>query len=331
MMSLYAIDDYYLIATLLITIAYQLFFFTIAFSLRFDKLTDFAGGTNFILLAVVTLCFSGAKDARNIVASIFLMIWGARLSGFLFFRILKTGQDDRFNEMRDKFFKFLGFWLFQMLWVWTVSLPITILNSPSTTRTHPHPRFGHTPLDIIGTLLFALGLTTETVADAQKYAFRTGPGRRDKSLFMCSGLWKWSRHPNYFGEITLHFGIWLIAVAPAAAGAVRGRVAAALWASVVGPVLLVVLLLFLSGLNLQERPGARRRWQSGAGWSEYEGYLRRTSILVPMPRRVWEVLPVVVKRTVGLEFPMYVFDTAKEEMQGGGDRDDRALRAGDNA
>ncbi|KAH0609007.1 uncharacterized protein H6S33_001235 [Morchella sextelata] len=323
--TLYAIDDYYLTATLLITITYQLFFFTIAFALRFDKLTDFAGGTNFVLLAIVTLCFSGVTDVRNIVASVFMMVWGARLSGFLLFRILKTGQDDRFNGMRDKFLPFLGFWLFQMLWVWTVSLPLTILNSPSTTAHSPLPPFT-TPLDILGSILFLAGLATETLADTQKYLFRSSAAAAsNKALFMDSGLWRYSRHPNYFGEILLHLGIWLVAIAPAAQGAVTGRAAAALYGSVVGPLVLAGLLLFVSGVSLQERPAARRRWEMGRGWEEYSEYLRRTSVLVPMPRRVWERLPVAVKRTVGLEFPMYVFDPATM----GGDGDGRALRAGD--
>ncbi len=116
-MAVHVLDNYYLSITLLITIAYQLFFFAIAFSLKFDKLTDFAGGTNFVVLAIITLAFSDDRDhARNIVVSLFIMLWGLRLSGFLLFRILKTGKDDRFDDKRDSFFKFLGFWIFQMIW-----------------------------------------------------------------------------------------------------------------------------------------------------------------------------------------------------------------------
>ena len=110
--ALHVLDDYYLAITFLITVAYQLFFFAIAFSFKFDTLTDFAGGTNFVLLSILTLSFSENRgDARNIVASVFIMLWGARLSGFLLFRILKTGKDDRFDDKRDKFWSFLGFWV----------------------------------------------------------------------------------------------------------------------------------------------------------------------------------------------------------------------------
>ena len=110
--AVHVLDDYYLSITLLITIGYQLFFFAIAFSFKFDKLTDFAGGTNFILLAILTLCFSDNRsEPRNIVVSLFIILWAARLSGFLLFRILKTGKDDRFDDKRDKFWSFLAFWI----------------------------------------------------------------------------------------------------------------------------------------------------------------------------------------------------------------------------
>lgn len=113
------LDQFYLAITLLITIAYQLFFFAIAWTFKFDKVTDFAGGTNFFLLALITLLFGGVNrvnDARNIVVSILVMTWALRLSGFLLFRILKSGSDTRFDDKRNNFFKFLGFWIFQMIW-----------------------------------------------------------------------------------------------------------------------------------------------------------------------------------------------------------------------
>ena len=121
---------------------------------------------------------------------------------FSWFRILKTGKDDRFDDKRDNFFKFLGFWIFQMVWVWTVSLPITILNSPSVLN-YNQPAFG-TGGDSIGTVLWAVGLIIETVADIQKYRFRSQ--NKDRKEFMSTGLFAWSRHPNYLGEMMLHLG-----------------------------------------------------------------------------------------------------------------------------
>jgi len=201
--AVHVLDDYYLAITFLVTVAYQLFFFAIAFSFKFDKLTDFAGGTNFVLLAVLTLSFSEDRDqARNVVVSLFIMAWAARLSGFLLFRILKTGKDDRFDDKRDKFWSFLGFWIFQMFWVWTCSLPVTILNSPKVAESG-QPGFG-TGCDIAGTILFVIGFIMESVSDVQKFRFRTAHGSDGA---VCDvGFFAWTRHPNYMGEILVQFG-----------------------------------------------------------------------------------------------------------------------------
>ncbi|OCK77525.1 oxidoreductase-like protein [Lepidopterella palustris CBS 459.81] len=308
----HVLDGYYLSITLLITIAYQLFFFSIAFTFKFDKLTDFAGGTNFVILAIITLAFSGNHgNARNIVVSIFIMVWGARLSGFLLFRILKTGKDDRFDDKRDKFFPFLGFWVFQMLWVWIVSLTVTILNSPNITQFN-QPSFG-TGRDIAGVILFTIGFIMECVSDIQKYRFRTAHGS-DGSI--CDvGFFNWTRHPNYFGEIIIQFSIFMIAVSPAAYGYVHGGAYSALYASIVGPFFLTILLMFVSGLPLQERPGAKKRYEKGINWDAYATYLRRTSILIPFPPQIYEKTPMFLKRTIFLEFPIYVFDPAKHADQ----------------
>jgi len=144
---------------------------------------------------------SGTHHPRQLVASLFIMIWGLRLSGFLLFRILKTGKDDRFDDKRDRFFPFLGFWVFQMVWVWAVSLPVTVLNAPAVQAYVQHS-FG-TGRDVAGVVLFALGFVLETVSDAQKYRFRA---RNDKAAVCDAGFFAWSRHPNYFGEIIIQFG-----------------------------------------------------------------------------------------------------------------------------
>lgn len=306
--AVHVLDDYYLAITFLITVAYQLIFFSIAFTFKFDKLTDFAGGTNFVLLAILTLAFSAARDnARNIVCSLFIMFWAARLSGFLFFRILKTGKDDRFDDKRDKFFSFLAFWIFQMIWVWSVSLPVTILNSPKVTQ-WGEPKFG-TGRDIAGVILYAVGFTMESISDVQKFRFRS---KHQNDGAVCDvGFFNWTRHPNYFGEIIIQFSIFMIAVSPAAYGYTKDGGHRALYASILGPFFLTILLMFVSGLTLQERPGAKKRYERGINWPAYERYLQRTSILIPFPPRVYAIVPVWLKRTLFLEFPIYVFDPEK--------------------
>lgn len=95
-----------------------------------------------------------------------------------------------------------------------------------------------------------------------------------------------------------------------------------------GFIFLTVLLMFVSGLTLQERPGAKKRYEKGTGWPAYEQYLNETSILFPMPPAIWKRLPTFVKRTVGLEFPIYVFDPAKHA--DGSKGQDRQVENGQN-
>ncbi|KAL5121282.1 hypothetical protein ACEQ8H_000750 [Pleosporales sp. CAS-2024a] len=309
--AVHVIDGYYLVITGIITVAYQLIGFAIAFTRGIDTLTDICGSSNFILLAILTLALSGNRhEPRNLLVSLFIMVWAARLGGFLLFRIIKTGKDDRFDDKRDKFWSFLGFWLLQMLWVWTCSLPVTILNSPKVTQ-FSQPGFG-TGCDIAGIILFAIGFIMESLSDLQKYRFRS---TREKSDINDAGLFNWTRHPNYMGDILVQFGIFTIAVAPAANHHVSGGAYAALYASVLGPFFLTTLLMFVSGLPLQERPGAKKRYENGTNWPAYERYLHRTSILIPFPPRIYEKLPVLLKRTIFLEFPLYVFDPAKHADQ----------------
>jgi hypothetical protein len=106
-------------------------------------------------------------------------------------------------------------------------------------------------------------------------------------------------------------GIFMICVSPAADGFVSGGAYNALYASILGAFLLTILLLFVSGLNLQERPGAKKRYEKDNHWEEYSRYLQRTSILIPFPPQLYEKMPTILKRTILLEFPIYVFDPAK--------------------
>lgn len=107
----------------------------------------------------------------------------------------------------------------------------------------------------------------------------------------------------------------MIAVSPAAYGYAHGGAYSALYASILGPFFLTLLLMFVSGLPLQERPGAKKRYESGNHWESYLIYTKRTSMLIPFPPQLYVHMPTILKRTIFLEFPLYVFDPAKHADQ----------------
>ncbi|KAG9128546.1 hypothetical protein FRC07_003435 [Ceratobasidium sp. 392] len=310
-----ALDKYYLALTLLVTTGYQLLGFAIAWTLQFDKITDFTGGSNFFLLAILTLCLNGTYHARNIVASVFVMIWATRLAGFLLFRVLKTGSDTRFDDIRSHFFKFLGFWVGQIVWVWTVSLPVTILNSPGVSSSRGvQPGFG-TGTDIAGIILWVIGWSIESLADVQKFKYKqTHPPKDQPTTY---GIWKYSRHPPYFGEILCWWGIWLIALS---ASSGRSGPHQASLGAITSPLFTMVLLIFGSGIPTAQKPTAQKFFLLSHGpkpthanaWPNYQRYLSRTSVLIPMPPQIYAKLPQFIKTVFLLDLPIYRFDEEKD-------------------
>ncbi|XP_008782283.1 uncharacterized protein LOC103701854 [Phoenix dactylifera] len=277
------VDSHFLALTALVTVGYQLVFFVVTALLRFDKVTDFAGSTNFVVLGILTLALKGAWHFRQIVLTMLVVLWGLRLGLFLLMRILQWGEDRRFDRMRNNLVKLAVFWIIQAVWVWTVSLPLTIVNASDR---NPSVK----PQDIIGWIMWGVGLSIEATADQQKLMFKNSPSNRGK---WCNvGLWKYSRHPNYFGEILLWWGIF-VASTPVLEGAE--------WLVVVGPIFLTLLLLFVSGIPLLEK-SADKRFRSEA---EYRFYKSTTSPLVLLPPFVYAKLPLWFKVAFLFEFPLY--------------------------
>ncbi|XP_014502644.1 uncharacterized protein LOC106762888 isoform X3 [Vigna radiata var. radiata] len=285
------IDSHFLAFTALVTIGYQFLFFVITALLKFDKVTDFAGSTNFIIIAVLTLVIKGSWYFRQIILTLFVGIWGIRLAFFLLFRILQWGEDRRFDEMRNNLGRLAIFWIFQAVWVWTVSLPVTLVNASDRNP------FLHV-VDIIGWILWAVGFIVEGTADQQKLNFKRSSQNRGK---WCNvGVWKYSRHPNYFGEILLWWGIF-VASTPVLEGAE--------WLVIIGPIFLTLLLLFVSGIPLLE-DSADKKFGNVDG---YRIYKTRTSPLIPLPPSVYGNLPAWFKTALLLEFPFYSRNLPQEE------------------
>jgi len=237
-------------------------FFAFAAARRTDVVTDLSYSLTFALLAVVLL-FAGAAEPVQLVASLLVVVWAARLGIYLFRRIMRTKVDHRFDGMRDQPLRFARFWLLQAITVAVVMLPVSYLLDQDDP-----PGLG--AWSIVGAAVWLVGLLIEAVADAQKAAFRAKEENRGR--FVASGLWRYSRHPNYFGEMLVWWGLFLYVV-PVLHGAA--------FVLVIGPVFITLLLLFVSGIPLLEKSADEKYGSDGA----YRDYKRRTSILVPLPPR----------------------------------------------
>lgn len=283
----------YLVLSALLSVGYQLVFFAITATFRFDRLTDFAGGTGFVVNALVTLVVSAGYYPRQVVLSALQIVWGLRLALFLLFRILKWGEDKRFDGTRNKFSKLAVFWSLQAFWVFIVSLPVVLVNANARGLAGS---IGLGVADFLGWALCAAGLVLEAVADQQKLTFKSAPNPK---AWCDVGVWRWSRHPNYFGEWLIWWGIFV-----SAAQQLRGG---ELVAAVASPLLVMALLLGLSGMPILEQ-GWNEKYGRMSGFDEWK---LSTSPVVPLPPVVYRALPRVVKTTLLFEWPLYAAGRSK--------------------
>ena len=226
-----------------------------------ESFFDLTGSATFILATLLAVLASPTIDGRSIMLLGLITIWSVRLGTFLFRRIHRTGKDGRFDRIKPSFIRFLSVWTMQAVWV-TFTLSAALIAITATTR-QPLGWVGW-----LGGLIWAGGFAIEVVADAQKSQFRANPANRDK--FIQTGLWAYSRHPNYLGEIILWTGIMLIAL-PIFGGWQ--------WVGVISPLFVTVQLVFISGIPLLEKR-ADAKW---GGQPAYEAYKKRTPLLFPRP------------------------------------------------
>jgi steroid 5-alpha reductase family enzyme len=203
-------------------------------------------------------------SARAVAVLVLVVAWGGRLAAYITWRNWGHGEDRRYQEIRARNqpnFAFKSLYLIfalQMVLAWIVSsAPLAALVGDRA--------FG--VLDVVGIAVALAGFLFEAIGDAQMAAFKADPA--NKGQVMDRGLWRYTRHPNYFGETCFWWGIWLIALA--AGGA------AAIW-TVLSPLLMTVLLLKVSGVALLEKDIGERR-------PAYRDYIARTNAFIPGPRR----------------------------------------------
>jgi len=287
------LSNWLLLLSALVTIGYQAFFFFIAAFFRFDKVTDLAGGTNFVIVAVLVFLLGPVSEIpidvtpRQWYVTVAVLLWGIRLSGFLFYRILVTEEDKRFDGIREDLFKFGLFWCFQACWVWIVSLPVIFINAQDS-------RASLFAADYFFWTAAAVGLITEAVADNQKFAWRQRNLRANvKEPFIRHGLWALSRHPNYFGELLFWWSIF---------GTVSQSFLSPIgYYTLASPLFVSYLLLGASGMPILEF-NANVRLGSN---SDYLSYIRDTSPLIPMPPCLYRKCIPMVKAILLFEWPIF--------------------------
>jgi steroid 5-alpha reductase family enzyme len=234
-----------------------------AYVFKTERFYDLTGSLTYVATVATALWVAGARDLRSFLLVGLVTIWAGRLGLFLFIRILKSGVDTRFDNVRGSFLRFLMAWSLQGMWI-TFSLAAALAAMTSEIAK---------PADVwlvVGAAVWLLGFTIESVADAQKKRFRRNPENKD--AFISTGLWSWSRHPNYFGEIVLWLGIAIIAF-PVLQG----------WQYVTlsSPLFVALLVTKVSGVPLLEA-AADKKW---GGSPIYEQYKIQTNVLIPWPPR----------------------------------------------
>jgi steroid 5-alpha reductase family enzyme len=242
--------------------AVQWLAFVVAFALGTEGFFDLTGAATYIGVTIMAVLLSPAADARTILLAALVVIWAARLGTFLVRRIRKAGKDERFDEIKVSFVRFLSAWTIQGLWI--------ALTAGAALAAIAGARKEPDVFAAAGLAVWVAGFGIEAVADFQKSRFRASPA--NKGRFISSGLWSWSRHPNYFGEIVLWAGVAVIAL-PVLQG----------WqlVTLVSPFFVALLLTRVSGIPILEKR-ADAKW---GGRPDYETYKKRTSVLIPLPPR----------------------------------------------
>jgi steroid 5-alpha reductase family enzyme len=241
-------------------VVYMLIWFLVSLMLKRNDVADVAWGGGFIVAALAALAARGEMTPRAVLVASLVIIWGLRLALHIGFRNLGKGEDARYRKWREEWGKiviirsFFQIYFLQGALLLVISLPVI------RAITSPDSAFGLT--DLLGSTVWLTGFLFEAISDWQLLQYKKDPSNRGKVIM--TGLWRFSRHPNYFGEVTLWWGIFLIALtAPGG------------WMTIAGPATITLLILGVSGIPMLEK-----KYEGNA---EFDEYKRRTSAFFPLP------------------------------------------------
>jgi len=233
-----------------------------------EKFYDFTGMIAYLSIIIFAIQQKYIQihsiDIYSLVLSLLISIWTLRLGIFLFYRVLKVGEDIRFKDVKNNALKFFVWFSISSLWVsLTTMAAMNVITSKNYNQDHT--------LLYIGTIIWIIGFLFEIISDYQKIKFKNNALNKNK--FINSGLWSISRHPNYFGEIILWIGIYIITL-PSTSGLE--------YLGIISPLFVIVLLNKVSGINLLEA-SADKKWGSS---KEYQKYKKITPKLIP---KLWKI------------------------------------------
>ena len=257
-----------LLYCVLISFTIHLIIFIPSAIMKNEKFYDFTGMIAYLSIIIFALQQKYIQihsiDIYSLVLSLLISIWTLRLGIFLFYRVLKVGEDIRFKDVKNNALKFFVWFSISSLWVsLTTMAAMNVVTSKNYNK--------DLTLLCIGTIIWIIGFLFEIISDYQKIKFKNNALNKNK--FIDSGLWSISRHPNYFGEIVLWIGIYIITL-PSTSGLE--------YLGIISPLFVIVLLNKVSGINLLEA-SADKKWGSS---KEYQKYKKITPKLIP---KLWKI------------------------------------------
>ncbi len=238
-----------------------------------NDVADVAWGLGFVILAWVSFLLSGNSGTRGLVVNLLVSIWGLRLAWHIYSRNKGKTEDYRYLSWRKEWGKYfflrsyLQIYILQGFLLFLIILPVFVIQNNSVAS------LGW--LDFFGVAVWLFGFYFEVVGDGQLAHFIKNPANKGK--LMQSGLWAYSRHPNYFGEVALWWGIWLLSLAVP-----NG------WLTIIGPLTITLLILKVSGIPMLEKKMAEN--------PQFAAYKRRVSVFIPLIPKHHEIKETTVGR-----------------------------------